>query len=209
MTAHYTLHGHWLSGPSYKVALMLSLAGEKFDYKMVDLLKGQHRSPEYMALNRYGVVPTLTSAKTGRNYTQSGAILDHIAQATGKLKGETDQEHERAMEWTFWGWDRLSRGIYGVRAAKAGFLKIAPETVTGYKAEAQSALKFLNGWLSQHKFLAQGTGPTFADVDIYGVIHYAPQVDVNLDEFPNVKAWTMRIESLKGFAQPEALMPKG
>ena len=54
MPARYTLHGIFASGPTYKVGLMLSLAGEHFDYVHVNLREGEHKRPEYLAKQRFG-----------------------------------------------------------------------------------------------------------------------------------------------------------
>jgi glutathione S-transferase len=49
-----TLHGIWLSGPTYKAGLALSLLGQDFAYKHVNLRAGAHKKPEYLAINRFG-----------------------------------------------------------------------------------------------------------------------------------------------------------
>src|SRR6185369_3396894 len=54
-----TLYGIWLSGPTYKAGLALSLMGQPFAYKHVDLRAGAHKQPEYLAINRFGQVPAL------------------------------------------------------------------------------------------------------------------------------------------------------
>jgi glutathione S-transferase len=53
----FTLYGIALSGPTYKVALMLSLCGQRFSYRHMNLAKGAHKQPEFLAVNRYGQVP--------------------------------------------------------------------------------------------------------------------------------------------------------
>ena len=45
MPARYTLHGFFRSGPTYKVGLMLALAGEPFDYVHVNLREAEHKQP--------------------------------------------------------------------------------------------------------------------------------------------------------------------
>src|SRR2546421_9366718 len=57
----FTLHGVWLSGPTYKVGLMLSLSGARFSYEHVNLREGAHKRPEYLAKNRFGQVPCLST----------------------------------------------------------------------------------------------------------------------------------------------------
>ena len=56
MPARYTLHGVWASGPTYKVGLFLSLAGEQFDYVHVRMRDGEHKQPAYLSRQRYGQV---------------------------------------------------------------------------------------------------------------------------------------------------------
>ena len=87
MAAPYTLHGVWLSGPTYKAGLMLSLTGQKFDYEFVNLREGAGQKPDYKAKSRWGQVPCLTVAATAKNLCQSAAILGYLAQATGKFAG--------------------------------------------------------------------------------------------------------------------------
>jgi glutathione S-transferase len=57
MVAPYKLYGVWLSGPTYKVGLMLSMTGQKFDYEYVNLREGAHQRPEYKAKNRFASSP--------------------------------------------------------------------------------------------------------------------------------------------------------
>lgn len=206
--SHYTLHGVWASGPTYKVALMLALTDTKFDYRHVDLQKGAQKQPDYLKQNPFGVVPTLISNKTGQAYCQSGAILEHLAHATGKFQGETVEELHRAREWAFWGWDRLARGIYRPRAAALGFAKFPPDVLEHYKTEGLNGLKFLNERLTTNKWVAGGNKPTYADIDIYGVVFYAPQAGVDLKDFPHVASWADRIEKLPHYKKPEDLMSK-
>ncbi|TMJ37157.1 MAG: hypothetical protein E6G87_08945, partial [Alphaproteobacteria bacterium] len=52
----FTLHGFALSGPTYTVALMLSLCRHPFSYIHVNLREGAHKQPDYLVKNRYGQV---------------------------------------------------------------------------------------------------------------------------------------------------------
>jgi glutathione S-transferase len=207
MPARYTLHGIFASGPTYKVGLMLSLAGEPFDYVHVNLREGEHKRPEYLAKQRFGQVPLLEDNSNGRQLCQSASILEYLADKTGKFGGATFEERIEAREWVFWGWDRLTRGIYRPRAAKLGFVTFAPEVLAHYEAEGQAALKALDQHLAGRSFVV-GEAPTFADVDLYGVVAYAPQAGIDLGTFPNLQAWMKRIEAMPGFALPESLLPK-
>jgi glutathione S-transferase len=207
MTARYQLHGIWASGPSYKVGLMLALAGEAFDYVHIDLQGGAHKQPDYLQRNRFGVVPCLVDTKTNETFCQSGAIMEHIAEATGKFAGASPAERREAREWLYWGWDRLARGIYRPRAHRFGFWKASDDVVAHYSEDGRNGLKALDAALEGRQWLV-GAGPTFADIDLYGVVVYAPQAGLDLGPYPNVRAWMQRIEALPGYQGPDVLLPK-
>ncbi|MEG4317542.1 MULTISPECIES: glutathione S-transferase N-terminal domain-containing protein [unclassified Microcoleus] len=58
------LYGHEVSGNSYKVRLLLSLLNLEYEWIKVDLMKGEHKSPEFLALNPFGQVPLLVDGDT-------------------------------------------------------------------------------------------------------------------------------------------------
>lgn len=94
--ARPTLHGSAFSGPTYKVALMFSLLGEPFAYRHVDMRAGVHKSPEHMAINRYGQVPAMVDGDL--TLCQSGAILKYLAEKHKKFAGKDLQQKQRALE---------------------------------------------------------------------------------------------------------------
>ena len=207
MTAPYTLHGIWLSGPTYKVGLMLALTQQKFDYDFINLREGAHKAPAYTAINRFGVVPTLTVAATGKNLTQAAAILGYLAQTTGKFAGSTPDEQQEIREWMLWSYDRLVPPVYRSRGFKLGLRQMDAATVAMYSADGNAALKFLDGHLAGKLWLV-GNAASIADIDNYGVAYYAAEGGFDMAQYPNVKAWMGRIEALPGYGKPEAILPK-
>ena len=89
MAARFELNGISFSGPTYKVGLMLSLAGEPFDYVHIDMMSGEHKKPAHLSRQRYGQVPLLVDRNNGRHLCQSAAILEYLADVLGKFGGAT------------------------------------------------------------------------------------------------------------------------
>ncbi|KAL9448744.1 hypothetical protein AB3S75_016110 [Citrus x aurantiifolia] len=54
-----TLYSYWRSSCSYRVRIGLNLKGLEYEYKAVDLLKGEQFSPEFLKINPIGYVPAL------------------------------------------------------------------------------------------------------------------------------------------------------
>jgi glutathione S-transferase len=207
MAAPYNLHGVWLSGPTYKAGLMLTMSGQKFDYEFINLREGAGHKPEYKAKSRWGQVPCLTVAATGKNLVQSAAILGFLAQATGKLAGANADEQQEIREWMLWSADRLAPPVYRSRAAKLGIRQMDPATVEMYATDGKAALKALNDSLQGRTWIV-GSAASIADIDAYGVVNYAADGGFNLGDYPNVQAWMKRFEALPGFGKPDAILPK-
>ena len=205
MSNRFTLHGHFLSGPTYKVGLMLSLCGQPFSFKLLNMREGEHKQPEYLAKNRYGQAPCL---QDGNEYfNQSASILQYLADALGKFGGKTAQERAHIREWMFWDFDRLAPGVYRSRGFKLGLRKGDPPVIESYRRDGEAGLAVLENWLRDHQWLV-GSEPTIADVDVYGVVHLAPDGGFDLGKYPNVLGWTKRMEALPGFGPREVLLPK-
>jgi glutathione S-transferase len=207
MPARYELHGFWPSGPTYKVGLMLALCGEPFDYVSVNLRGGEHKSPGYMAMQRYGQVPLLVDKGGGRNLCQSASILEYLAEHLGKFAGDTLEEKIEAREWMFWSFDRLAPNIYRARGQRLGLRSMSFDTAAMYHNEGNIALKVLDDHLAGRDWLV-GKGPTIADIDAYGVIEYATAGGFDLAKYGNVSAWIARLKALTGFGTPEQILPK-
>jgi glutathione S-transferase len=207
MPARYELHGIWLSGPAYKVGLMLALCGEPFDYVSINLRAGEHKKPEFLAMQRYGQVPLLVDKGNGRKLCQSASILEYLAEHLGKFAGGTEEEKIAAREWMFWDFDRLAPNIYRSRGMRLGLRSMTFETAAMYFNEGNVALKVLDDHLAGRSWLV-GSGPTIADIDVYGVLDYAAVGGFDLAQYKNVSAWIARLKALKGFGTPEQVLPK-
>jgi glutathione S-transferase len=207
MPARFELHGFWPSGPTYKVGLMLSLCGESYDYVSVDVRTGAHKSPAFMAKQRFGQVPLLVDTGNGRMLCQSASILEYLAAHLGKFAGSTEEDKIEAREWIFWDFDRLAPPIYRSRGMRLGVRSMPFDTAAMYFTEGNTALKVLDGHLAGREWVV-GKGPTIADIDIFGVVDYAAAGGFNLAQYANISAWIARFTALKGFGTPAAVLPR-
>ncbi|MEE1610916.1 glutathione S-transferase family protein [Microvirga sp. CF3016] len=206
MPARFELHGFAYSGPTYKVALALSLMGEPFDYVHVNMMQGEHKQPSHLSRQRYGQVPLLLDHNNGRHLCQSAAILEYLADMTGRFGGADLDERLRVREWMYWDFDRLAAPLYKARVVKAGFRQAAPEVVDDCIQAARNALGVLESHLAGRAWLV-GEGVTVADIDIYGVAVFAGEAGIELADYPQLKAWTTRIEALPGYKARTELLP--
>ena len=198
-----TLYGIWLSGPTYKAGLALSMMGQPFAYKHVDLRAGAHKQADYLAINRFGQVPALVDGDL--KLCQSGSILLYLAEKFGKMGGKTSEEKARVREWLFWESTACAQRLPPARHQAR--LHEGRDNVLPLHNLANDALKVLDASLAKSTFLV-GSEPTVADVAVYGDVAYAEEGAIDLAPYANVKAWMGRFEKLPGFKKYEDALPK-
>ena len=201
--ADWLIHVNPFSGPSYKVALMLALLGIRPAVRIVDLRAGEQKTPAFLAKTPFGQVPVLEHA--GRCLAQSAAILEYVAAVTGRFGAADEADRAEIRAWMFWDFDRLASSLYRARTARLGIRPLEPPVVAHYEMLGAMALDQLEGRLAERDWIV-GAGPTIADVDVYGTVHYAAEAGFDLSARPAIRAWVARVEALPGWAPPSALL---
>ncbi|ACS55804.1 maleylacetoacetate isomerase [Rhizobium leguminosarum] len=95
------LYDYWRSSASYRVRIALNLLGVDYQTVSINLLEVAHKTPEYLALNPQGLVPTLVI--DGKTLTQSLAIVEYLAETRpecGLLPSDiADRQKVRALAY--------------------------------------------------------------------------------------------------------------
>ena len=74
------LYSYFRSSASYRLRIALNLKGLAYDYQAVNLLAGEQRSEEYLALNPLGLVPSL-QLHDGAILIESPAVLEYLEES--------------------------------------------------------------------------------------------------------------------------------
>ena len=139
MDDRFTIYGSFTSSSSYKPMLFLALARIAHSFKTVNLKTGAQKSADYLAINRYGLVPALRHR--GLTIVQSNVILDYLARATGKFESASEQDRWRAREWLSWEADAI-QNIARVRHFSR-FRTVDPAVMAHFRPLAEAALNFM------------------------------------------------------------------
>jgi glutathione S-transferase len=204
----FTLYGSPHSLPTYKVALMLRLAGEPFSFRYVSFQKAMHKAPEFLALSRWGQVPVLLDGE--RVHVQSAAIVEHLADTLGRFRGPDPAARQLVREWLYWDVDTLSppiSGLYGVQLGRQKLLPISvdPAVADYLNRRAEAALSVLDSHLAHGSYLCAAE-PTIADLFCYGDVAFAQICAFDLKRWANVTGWAKRVTALPGFKAPFELL---
>ncbi|WP_237152343.1 glutathione S-transferase family protein [Oryzibacter oryziterrae] len=202
----FVLHCFGESGNSYKAALMLELCGVDWEPKFVPYFAGATQTGEWRAsLNEMGEAPVLEH--DGQTLSQSGVILDYLAEVTGKFGPASAQERREILRWTlfdnhkFTSYYATLRFLYGLKNTGE------TELTTWLRGRARAAYAVVDKHLAEDKWLVGGR-PTIADFSLAGYAYYTePSGMDRAAEFPHWDAWTRRLADLPGWKGPWDLMP--
>jgi glutathione S-transferase len=197
-----TLYGSFTSSSSYKPMLYLALARLPFSFRTVNLKIGVQKEAEYLAVNRWGVVPSLKHK--GLTILQSNVILDYLARETGHFEGRTEQAKWQAREWLSWEADHIT-AVARVRHS-ARFRKMHDEVIAEFRPRAEAALSFVDKTVTDQKFLV-GDYPTIADIGCWGRMVFMAEGGFEIANWTHLEAWAGRIRAMPGFALPYDLIP--
>lgn len=189
------LYHHPLSGHAHRARLFLSLLGVDHELVHVDLAQGVHKQPAFLALNPFGQVPVLDD--DGTVVADSNAILVYLAR---KLQRSDWLPEAPAAAAEVQRWLSVAAGpiAYGPAAARLVTVFGAPFRPEEVIPRAHGILALMEARLADRPFLT-GTAPTVADVALYSYTARAPEGNVDLQPYPQVRAWLARIEALPGF----------
>lgn len=194
-----TLYDYLPSGNGYKVRLLLTLLGLPYRLVQKDIIKGETRTPDFLALNPNGRIP-LAVLEDGRRLAESGAIIYYFAEGTRFLPADRYQRAE-VLQWMF-----FEQYSHEPQVAVARFLLIHPEAVPPERlAElparqkgGYAALDVMERHLAGHRFFV-GDGVTIADLALYAYTHVADEGGFDLARYPGIRAWLGRVRALPGY----------
>ncbi|HZH14396.1 MAG TPA: glutathione S-transferase family protein [Archangium sp.] len=192
------LYENPFSSAALKVRAVIHELGLPVTFVTVDMSKGEHKSPEFLARNPNGKVPTLVE-DDGFCVWESNAILCYLAAKkpeSGLLPADA-RGMALVQQWLQWQASTFaaSTGDVMVETIYAKFFG-RPKDEAKYAAGMEKVrrdLSVLEKTLAGKEFLCGKL--TLADFSIVSALVLRNPMGVDLEAFPNVKAWVARMES--------------
>lgn len=185
------IYGDSKSGNCLKVSWTADFLGRPYDWIDVDILQGESRTADFLAMNPAGQVPVVL-LDDGRALAQSNAIILHLAEGSPLIPTDA-YDRARMLEWMFW--EQYSHEPYvavarfQVRYQGKPVEELEPRLVE----RGNAALARLEQGLQGSSFLV-GDRVTLADVALVAYTRLAHEGGFSLDGYPAVKAWVARVE---------------
>jgi GST-like protein len=183
---------YWPTPNGHKITVFLEEAGIPYQIKRVDIGAGDQFKPEFLAFSPNNRMPAIidhTPADGGEKIAvfESGAILQYLAEKTGKFLSNDIRQKKIAMEWLFW-----QMGGFGpMLGQNHHFTRYAPEqipyAIDRYQRETHRLYGVLNKHLEGNEFIAHDY--SIADMACYPWAVAHDWHHVALENYPNVQRW--------------------
>jgi glutathione S-transferase len=194
----YTLYSMRRSGNCYKVRLALAQLDIPHQLVEIDILQGETRTPEFLAMNPSGHVPLLEVASS-RYIAESNAILWYIAENT-PLAPVDRADRAEMLQWMFFEQHSLEPNLgaaYFWLTLVSGGRELQSHALEDWMQEGYRALGVMERHLAKRRFFAADSY-TIADVALYAYTHVAHLCDFDLSGFPAVGDWLARVAEQPG-----------
>ncbi len=192
----------------WKASVVLEELKLPYTVKRVNILEGEQRHPDYIALNPNGRIPTIVDNDAdGFVVFESGAILLYLAQKTGKLIPDDAKGVSLVTQWLM-----FQMGGLGPMMGQANvYFRYAKEkyqpAIDRYQNESKRLMTVLDTRLQEHEYLAGDF--SIADIANWCWARTHAWSGVDVSDLPNLQRWLDQLEQRpgcqKGIAVPEDL----
>lgn len=192
------VYGDSISGNCYKIQLLCSQLDIPYDWQEIDILNGDTRTAEFLAMNANGRIPLL-ALPDGRYLAESNAILQYLADGS-ELAGKDRFGRASVLQWMF-----FEQYSHEPNIATSRFIikylgsppdrqdALQEKRVGGYKA-----LDVMEGHLADNDFFVDGDH-SLADIALYAYTHTADEGGFDLSGYAAVREWLARVEATPGY----------
>jgi len=171
-----------------KISIMLEEVELPYEFHQIHINQGQQFTPEYLAINPNGKIPAIVDRDAGITVFESGAILQYLAEKTGKLLPTDRNSRYQVLQWLFF----QVGGVGPMFGQLSFFTHFAPEkipyAIERYTKETYRQYAVMDKQLSKHEYIA-GSLFSIADVAIFPWVGAYEFMGTSLDDYANLKRW--------------------
>lgn len=191
----YRLYDYLPSGNGYKARLVLKHLRIEYELVEIDIIKGESRTPEFLAKNSNGRIPVLEVPGKGC-LPESHAIVSFLAEGSDLIPADSF-DRARMWQWMCFEQYHIEPNIGTVRFWVHVLRKTRAELgekLIEKKKSGYAALDVLEESLRGREFLV-GNRYSLADICLYAYTHMAREGGFDLQPYPGVRGWCDRVAS--------------
>ena len=172
----------------WKASITLEELEIPYEVKPINLLEGDQKKPEFLAINPNGRIPAIVDRAEGDFAVfESGAVMMYLAEQAGRLLPADAKGRSRVIQWLM-----FQMGGIGPMMGQANvFFRYFPETIQAaidrYQHESRRLFEVLNGRLVDHQWLAGDY--SIADIANWSWLRIHNWSGVSIDGLDGLSRW--------------------
>ncbi len=195
----------------HKASVALEELGIPYDVHPINMRAGEQKEAWYLAINPNGRIPAIVDHDEGDLAVfESGAILLHLAEKSGKLLPAERKARSRALQWLMWQMGGLGPMMGQANVFHRYWHERYQPAIDRYQNESRRLLTVLDGRLGQSEYLA-GEEYSVADVACWCWARTHEWSGVSAEGLPSLRRWldaiAARPAAQRGIAVPNTLEP--
>src|SRR5580692_145202 len=192
-----TIFGFDFSSPANKVRFTANAIGLNYEYKQVNLLAGEQKTPEFLKLNPIGRVPAIDD--DGFKVFESAVIIKYLADKNNSPLYPKDLKKRTIIDQ----WIDFANIHVATALARVTFNRVMYKFLNTEKDERSlnDGIRFLGTFLpiiekqlKENKYLA-GSEMTLADINLLAVLDPAELSSVDLSTYPSIVNWRKALKA--------------
>lgn len=178
----------------WKASVTLEELGLPYEVHAVDLMAGQQKKPEFLAINPNGRIPAIVDREAG-NFAvfESGALMIYLAEKAGALLPTDAKGRSLVLQWLMF----QMGGIGPMMGQCNVFFRYWPEKIPSvinrFQGEATRLFGVLDGRLADNEYLAGDY--SIADIANWCWVKTYKWSGVEIEPFPNLQRWVKQIRA--------------
>ncbi|UJR80674.1 Disulfide-bond oxidoreductase YfcG [Sandaracinus amylolyticus] len=189
---------YWPTPNGWKITIALEELGLPYAVKPVNIGRGEQFRPEFLAISPNNRMPAIVDDDPPGGGApiaifESGAILQYLAEKTGRLIPSDVRGRYEVLQWVAW----QVAGLGPMAGQAHHFRQYAPEklpyAIDRYTNEVNRLYGVLDRRLSDREFVAGEY--SIADIAIYPWVVPWQAQGQQLSEFPHLERWFRALEA--------------
>ncbi|MEG3116645.1 glutathione binding-like protein [Salinicola sp. 4072] len=207
---------YWTTPNGHKITLFLEEAGLDYRIHPVNIGKGEQFAPEFLEIapnNRIPAIVDRAPADGGQPLSlfESGAILEYLADKSGKFLPKSGRQRYRVLQWLYW----QMGGLGPMAGQNHHFRNYAPKkidyAIERYINETSRLYRVLDKQLDDNDFVA-GDDYSIADMAIWPWIKPYEKQGQDLEDYPSLQRWFERVGAreavIRAYEKAEEINPQ-
>ena len=184
----------WATGNGRRASIMLEESGLAYELRPMELGARKQKEPWFLALNPYGRIPVIVDRDLDPPVVlfESGAILLHLAEKSGRLLPREPGPRAESLKWLFFGTSSIGPTAMQVhwlvrRRAKGE----THENLEVYRTELETLYGIADRRLAEAPYLAGDY--SIADIAAYPWVYRHGMQEIDIARFPSLASWMGRV----------------